>query len=335
MQDAQILYTVTGVVVASLAAWVAFVLAKAPLFAPAASVPASEPPASPSAGVSSRRIPAAAAAVEDAALGGLPRMAAAEDDEEPTGARALILIAAAGRTDQGKTRSNNEDSYAVDAENHLLVVADGMGRHAAGEVASALAVTAIEEAFVGGIAPKDPPEPEPRIGRRGNLLRAAVCVANERVHARSLEVDAYAGMGTTVVAAHFSPNKQKVYLAHVGDSRCYRLREGELARLTRDHTLAEAGITGKNAGVLLRALGPEPVVEVDVAVESPLPGDVYLLCSDGLTRMVPEAQIRETLMTTPDLTAANAKLVELANGAGGRDNITLILARISIADAPG
>ncbi len=323
MQDAQILYSVAGVVVAGLGAWVAAVLAKAPVFVPA--VPAKEEPALPKEEKIAR---------EEEKIASLPKVAAAEDDEEPTGPYAMILVAAVGRTDLGKLRKNNEDSYVIDDAQHLLIVADGMGRHAAGEVASSLAVTAIDEAFVGEVVPTKAPQPEARLGRRGNRLRSAVCVANERVYRRSLEVDAYAGMGTTVVAAHFSPNKQKVYLAHVGDSRCYRLRAGDLVRLTQDHTLGAAGITGKNADVLVRAVGPEPTVDVDVAVESPLPGDVYLLCSDGLTRMVPEAQIKETLKTTPDLGAASAKLVELANGAGGRDNITLILASITAAPMP-
>jgi serine/threonine protein phosphatase PrpC len=334
MQDAQILYTVAGVVVAGLAAWVAKVLATAPVFereareAPVSSTPdrGDGPP------VSAR--PSAGDEAAPERVASAPKVAAVEDDEEPTGPYAMILVTAVGTTDPGKHRPNNEDSYAIDDAHHLLVVADGMGRHAAGEVASSLAVTAVTEAFAAESVPGAPPEADPKLGRRGNRLRAAVCVANERVYARSLEVDEYGGMGTTIVCAHFSPNKQKVYLAHVGDSRCYRLRAGKLARLTQDHTLGAAGITGKNADVLVRALGPEPQVEVDVAVESPLPGDVYLLCSDGLTRMVPEAQIQSTLAATPDLAAASAKLVELANGAGGRDNITLVLASISAAAMP-
>jgi protein phosphatase len=141
-------------------------------------------------------------------------------------------------------------------------------------------------------------------------------------------------MGTTVVAAYFSPNKQKVYLAHVGDSRCYRLRKGELKQLTLDHTLGAAGITGKNADVLVRALGVEPKVQVDVSTEAPMPGDVYLLCSDGLTRMVDAEKIGTVLRENDDLGRATAKLVELANAEGGRDNITAILARITAAPGP-
>ncbi len=342
MQDAQILYTVTGVVFAGLAGWVAKVLATAPVFVPAPKATPHPPPsegASPSsrepdAPPSSGKAPTSARESIEEEIASLPRVGAVEDDDEPTGPYAMILVTAAGTTDQGKHRKNNEDSYAIDDKLHLLVVADGMGRHAAGEVASSVAVAAIEEAFSGEVVPKAPPEPDPKLGRRGNRLRAAVCVANERVHQRSLEADEHAGMGTTVVCAHFSPNKQKVYLAHVGDSRCYRLRAGKLACLTQDHTLGAAGITGKNADVLVRAVGPEPTVEVDVAVESPLPGDVYLLCSDGLTRMVPEAQIQATLAATPDLAEATSKLVDLANAAGGRDNITLILASITAAPMP-
>jgi len=340
MQDAQILYTVAGVVVAGLAAWVAKVLATAPVFVrqapPAGATTAEAPPSSrpPSSSRDGDAPPVSARESADNEMASLPKMTAVEDDDEPTGPYAMILVTAVGTTDPGKHRPNNEDSYAIDDEHHLLVVADGMGRHAAGEVASSLAVASVTQAFASETAPEPPPEADAKLGRRGNRLRAAVSVANERVYARSLEVDEYGGMGTTIVCAHFSPNKQKVYLAHVGDSRCYRLRAGKLARLTQDHTLGAAGITGKNADVLVRALGPEPHVEVDVAVESPLPGDVYLLCSDGLPRMVPEAQIQATLAATPDLADATGKLVELANGAGGRDNITLILAAISAAPMP-
>ena len=129
-------------------------------------------------------------------------------------------------------------------------------------------------------------------------------------------------MGTTVVSAYFSPNNQRVYIAHVGDSRCYRLRDGKLTQLTTDHTLGAAGITGKSAAVLSRAVGIEENVEVDVCMESPLPGDIYLLCSDGLSRMVQDEVLQSTLETVKDLEEANRVLIDKANQGGGRDNIT-------------
>ena len=272
MQDVQILYTVTGVVVAALGAWVGKVLATAPV----ATTPGHGPPPS-----SARTRDVRDAVREDEQkLASLPKLGM-DEDEEPTGPHALILVTAVGHTDRGRTRKSNEDSFLIDEEHHLLAIADGMGRHAAGEVASSLAVEAIRDAFANDVASKTPGEPT--LAKRANRLRNAVCLANERIHARAGEVPEYAGMGTTVVAAHFSPNKQQVYIAHVGDSRCYRLRAGKLVRLTQDHTLGAAGIGGKNANVLVRALGTEPTVEVDLAQEAPMPGDVYLLCSDGLT----------------------------------------------------
>jgi serine/threonine protein phosphatase PrpC len=138
-------------------------------------------------------------------------------------------------------------------------------------------------------------------------------------------------MGTTVVAAYFSANNQRVCIAHVGDSRCYRLRERSLTQLTTDHTLGAAGIQGKTSGVLSRALGIEPNVEVDLKIESPVPGDTYLLCSDGLSRMVAAEEIESTLATTPDLEQAVKTLTDLANRGGGRDNITIILVRVDDA----
>src|SRR3974390_2709071 len=140
-------------------------------------------------------------------------------------------------------------------------------------------------------------------------------------------------MGTTVVSAYFSPNNQRVYIAHVGDSRCYRLRGGTLSQLTTDHTLGAAGIQGKSAAVLSRAVGIEENVDVDVTMESPLPGDIYLLCSDGLSRMVSAEEIQGTLQSQTDLEEAIRVLIEKANQGGGRDNITAILVRVEDAKA--
>jgi protein phosphatase len=140
-------------------------------------------------------------------------------------------------------------------------------------------------------------------------------------------------MGTTVVSAVFSPYSQRAFIAHVGDSRCYRLRGNEITQLTADHTLGAAGFKGKRAVLLSRAVGVEEHVDVDVGMESPQPDDVYLLCSDGLTRMVDDALILATVTENRhDLDAAVAKLIALANERGGRDNITAILVRVD--DAP-
>jgi protein phosphatase len=131
-----------------------------------------------------------------------------------------------------------------------------------------------------------------------------------------------------VVAAYFAPNNQRVNIAHVGDSRCYRLRSGTLTQLTRDHTLGEAGIQGKSSAVLSRAVGVEENLEVDVTGETPLPGDIYLLCSDGLSRHVKAEQIEKVLESTKDLDAASKSLIDKANEGGGQDNVTVVLVRV-------
>jgi PPM family protein phosphatase len=296
MPDPNVLYIVTGVVVLGLVAWVIAVLSR-PDSQPA-------PVAAPAGGTPARPV---------------------EVDEDPTGPNTLILVTAVGRTDPGLQRKHNEDAYATLEDHHLFVIADGMGRHAAGEVASRVCVEAIREAFHSGSfgPPRDPP-----LGRRAARLRGAILHANERILTAARENDAYAGMGTTVVTAYFSPNNQQVTVAHVGDSRCYRLRGDALAQLTTDHTLGAAGIQGGTAGVLSRALGVEEHVEVDVTTESALPDDVYLLCSDGLSRTVPSDEIQATLRSKASLEEMTKTLVDKANQRGGPDNITAILVRV-------
>jgi protein phosphatase len=252
-----------------------------------------------------------------------------EEEEEPTGPHALILVTAVGRTDPGLKRKHNEDAYTILENYHLFVIADGMGRHAAGEIASKLCVDAVREAFEKGTRPTW--TPDGALPKRAAQLRSSIQLANEKIFEQSHEVDEYAGMGTTVVSAFFSPNNQRVYIAHVGDSRCYRMRDGKLTQITKDHTLGAAGIQGKSSSVLSRAVGIEEHVDVDLNMESPLPGDVYLLCSDGLSRMVEDEQIQATVASMRDLDACVAKLIEMANARGGRDNITAILIRVENA----
>jgi protein phosphatase len=313
MPDPNVLYAVTAVVVLGLATWVTLVLMRpATIVVGGVGKPAA-PPRPPSGG--------------GARTGVDP-----EQDESPTGPNALILVNAVGRTDRGLKRDHNEDAYAILEDHHLFVIADGMGRHAAGEVASQLCVEAIRDAFRS--ANFGPPR-EPPLPKRAARLRGAILIANERVLAEGQAHERYKGMGTTVVAAYFSPSNQRVYIAHVGDSRCYRVRLGELTQLTTDHTLGAAGIQGSRASVLARAVGAEKNVDVDVAIESPLPGDLYLLCSDGLSRMVPDEQIRATLLAVTDLELATKTLVDKANQSGGRDNITAIVVRVDHATLSG
>jgi serine/threonine protein phosphatase PrpC len=224
-------------------------------------------------------------------------------------------------SDMGRQRQGNEDSYFVRAP--LFVVADGMGGAQAGEVASEMAV----ESFDRGL-----PDGAPAEG-----LVQVIEDANRRIHDRSQSDAGSAGMGTTVTAAYVG--QEDVTIAHVGDSRAYVLRDGELIRLTRDHSLVdelvrrgklteEQAETHPQRSVITRALGPEPDVEVDVEVYQARPGDLFLLCSDGLTGMVPEGQVKPILESGGSLARAGRELIAAANEAGGRDNITVILFRL-------
>jgi len=336
MPDPQVLYIVTAVVVLALVAWVVVVLGRPETPEDAAKKPAPGRSAAEAGADDSDRpklnshteIRDEPGTAPSVSLGSAELHVDVEEEEEPTGPNALILVTAVGLTDPGLKRKHNEDAYATLEDHHLFVIADGMGRHAAGEIASQLCVDAITEAFNTGAFG---PPMEPSLPRRASRLRGSIQLANTRILNAAKENDAYAGMGTTVVSAYFSPNNQRVYIGHVGDSRCYRLRGDKLTQLTTDHTLGAAGIVGKSAAVLSRAVGIEENVEVDVTMESPLPGDIYLLCSDGLSRMVGDDEIKATLEREKDLQQANKVLIEKANALGGRDNITTILVRVDDA----
>jgi PPM family protein phosphatase len=227
-------------------------------------------------------------------------------------------------SDTGRARRANEDAYF--ARSPVFVVADGMGGAQAGEVASRIAV----EAFEHGLGGHD--------GASGEeLLAARVRAANARIHEMSQAAEERAGMGTTITAAHVG--EFDVAIAHVGDSRAYRLRGEEFVRLTEDHSLVEemrrrGQLTAQEAdshpqrSIITRALGPEPDVLVDTSSWRGAAGDVYLLCSDGLTSMVPEARVAEILHEADSLRAGGRALIDAANDAGGRDNITVVLFRL-------
>jgi PPM family protein phosphatase len=232
-------------------------------------------------------------------------------------------------TDTGLQRRANED--ALLSRSPLFVVADGMGGAQAGEVASRIAV----ESFHDGL----PDAPTPEDG-----LAAHARAANARIHELSQSNAEQAGMGTTLTAVYVG--EHDVAIAHVGDSRAYCLRDGELLRLTDDHSLVdelirEGRLTPAEAedhpqrSIITRALGPEETVDVDTRSFRGRPGDVYLLCSDGLTSMVPEARVAELLRANPRLRDAGEALIAEANRAGGRDNITVILLRLEEVDLGG
>ena len=230
-------------------------------------------------------------------------------------------------SDLGRQRRGNEDSFYV--RSPLFVVADGMGGAQAGEVASELAVREFERGVPDG---QDP----------GAALVALIQEANARIHEQARSDSQHAGMGTTTTAAYLSG--ETVVVAHVGDSRCYLLRDGDLIRLTRDHSLvgelvARGKLTEEQAeshpqrSVITRALGPEASVEVDVEAFPARDGDVFLLCSDGLTSMVHEPQLKSLLADrSRPLEQTGRMLIAAANDAGGRDNITVILFRIEEVD---
>jgi PPM family protein phosphatase len=225
-------------------------------------------------------------------------------------------------SDTGRQRRANEDSLMV--RSPLFVVADGMGGAQAGEVASKVAV----EAFQAGLPDGSPPEAS---------LASLTQAANARIHELSHANAEQAGMGTTLTAIYVG--EREVAIAHVGDSRAYCLRDGELLRLTDDHSLVdelmrqgrltpEEAVEHPQRSVITRALGIEGDVDVDTRSFRGLPGDVYLLCSDGLTTMISEEQIAETLLRPGSLRDAGEALIAAANQAGGRDNITVVLVRL-------
>jgi PPM family protein phosphatase len=232
-------------------------------------------------------------------------------------------------TDTGRQRRANEDSLL--ARSPLFVVADGMGGAQAGEVASRIAV----ESFRHGL--DDPSEPE-------LALSTLALEANTRIHELSHSNAEQAGMGTTLTAVYVG--EREVAIAHVGDSRAYCLRDGELLRLTDDHSLVdelvrqgrltpEEAVEHPQRSVITRALGPEVTVEVDTRSFRARAGDVYLLCSDGLTTMLGEDELAKVLLANPRLSDAGEALIAAANQAGGRDNITVVLLRVEDVNAPG
>jgi protein phosphatase len=225
-------------------------------------------------------------------------------------------------TDTGMQRRANEDSLLV--RSPLFVVADGMGGAQAGEVASSVAV----EAFRGGLEYSADPKAS---------LVAQVERANARINELSRTKVEHAGMGTTITAVYVG--EQDVVVAHVGDSRAYCMREGDLLRLTNDHSLVDelirqGKLTPEEAeehpqrSVITRALGPEATVEVDVSSFVGRADDVYLLCSDGLTTMLGEAELLDVLSSHKQLHEAGEALIAAANAAGGKDNITVVLLRL-------
>ena len=250
------------------------------------------------------------------------------------------ILEIASCTDPGMVRSHNEDSIASDPANGLVVLADGMGGYNAGEVASGMATTVITTEIQQLLAKVQPFEidQETNAPVAGRMIREQVLKANTSIYQAAQSQPQYAGMGTTLVVCLFYDNKMTV--GHLGDSRLYMLRDGKFSQVTRDHSLLQEQIDSgiitadqakhaQHKNLVTKALGIDPTVEPEVREYATRPGDIYLLCSDGLCDMVDDEDMGMTLQALGgNLKLAAQQLVQMANDNGGRDNISVILIKI-------
>jgi len=249
-----------------------------------------------------------------------------------------MRVIAAGLSDVGLKRKGNEDSFHIDTERGLFIVADGMGGHVAGEVASRLAVQTIEEFMRVSNTDQEitwPFEFDVSLSEGGNRIQAAILLANREIGRHMQSREEHRGMGTTVVAAVVK--EDSCYIGHVGDSRAYLIRDGEIRQLTHDHTFVneqvEKGFMTKAEAerhparnILTRAVGSADDLTVDLSETRLKPADFVLLCSDGLSSMVEDSDILKAIQEKGEnLEEACRSLVALANGHGGWDNITTVL----------
>lgn len=251
-----------------------------------------------------------------------------------------MKLTSAGRTHVGMKRAHNEDSLRLFREENLFIVADGMGGHASGEVASQMSVETLAEFFRATAEDDEITWPyKMDKGRRyeENRVVTGIKLSNRRIHEAAARDAKLKGMGTTIVVTFFMGGV--CYIGHVGDSRVYRFRDGQLNQLTEDHSLLNDYIKMRqltpeeieafpHKNVIVRALGMKDSVQVDIMHEGAQPGDVYLLCSDGLSGMISDEQMANILRAGGDLDAQCEALIDGANEAGGTDNITVILVRI-------
>lgn len=252
-------------------------------------------------------------------------------------------------THTGRVREHNEDAVFADMDVGLIVLADGMGGYNAGEVASALAIKTVTDMVRAGIERETRTSVDDSSGlmRQSIVLRNAIIRANKIIWQTAQTQPQCRGMGTTIAACLFHDNR--VSIAHVGDSRVYRLRKNRFEQLTLDHSLMqelvdrgffshEEALRSANRNYVTRALGVEPTVEADIQEETVKPEDIYVLCSDGLSDMVEEEDIHLTISTfSANLKIGGEQLIQLANANGGRDNVSVCLAQVveSFAEARG
>ena len=251
-----------------------------------------------------------------------------------------MKIEVSGQTHVGMKRNHNEDNLLLLPEERLFVVADGMGGHSSGEVASKIAVEEVAEFF--RMTSQDleitwPYKMDKQKNYDENRLATGVKLANMRIFEKASADVKFKGMGTTIVTVYFAKDSE-VVVGHVGDSRVYFFRENTLRMITEDHSLLNDYLKAKkltpeeieafpHKNVIVRALGMKDTVTVDINRVEPKDGDIFLLCSDGLSGMVPDKQIEQILQSQPDLDKACAQLIDAANANGGNDNVTCILAQ--------
>ena len=245
-----------------------------------------------------------------------------------------------GQTDTGRVREHNEDMIAVDSDLGLVVLADGMGGYNAGEVASGIAVKTVFNLVREALERQDLTVPDPTTGlcRASIILRDAIQRANKIIYQTARSQAQCEGMGTTVVAALFFDNR--ISVAHVGDSRLYRMRAGAIEQVTLDHSLLqelvdrgfyspEEAARASNPNYVTRALGVEAQVDVEMQEQPVQKGDTYLLCSDGLSDMIGDDDMAVTISTFgANLSSVGQHLIQLANDNGGKDNISVILTQV-------
>jgi protein phosphatase len=257
-----------------------------------------------------------------------------------SGSKLRVFARACGKTDVGRQRHHNEDDFLVDGSCHVFAVFDGMGGNNAGEVASALGTRSLRNFFQATekvpIGCEEGDEELPDAARR---LLMGVRKANADIFEISNTHLEHRGMGSTVVALHLGREEGRVHIAHVGDSRCYRVRNGAIEQLTRDHSLISDALAWNPnltkeelarlpRNIISRALGLRRVVEIDLLSQTAQPGDLFLLCSDGLSGMLSDEQILELVRLSDDLPETCDNLIAVANEAGGTDNITALLVRV-------
>jgi serine/threonine protein phosphatase PrpC len=244
-----------------------------------------------------------------------------------------------GQTDTGLVRDHNEDAIIYDENIALAILADGMGGHRGGEMASAITVSTVLESIFENIKGLKTGETDEATGYSAEslLVHQAVTLANKNVHESSEANAQYRGMGTTVVVLMFYDNRFTV--AHVGDSRLYRLRDGELEQITRDHSLIQELIDrgfytpeqarkSLNKNLVTRAVGIDSKVQIDIQEDIAMVDDIYLLCSDGVNDMIEDHLIKSAIIENADnLENAAAEIIRLANQHGGKDNISALLAK--------